>query len=113
MFYKVIFRALQPCVSFRWATRVIAFIILVTLVIPVLGMKLRGESSTTRRNFLDLTAFKAKPYLAFCLSNFFGLMGIYVAFFYVQLYAEEQVNINSLLASYFCQSPMQPRQLVD
>lgn len=73
---------------------------LATLMVPVFGMKLRGESSTTRRDFLDLTAFKAKPYLAFCFSNFFGFMGIYVTFFYIQLYAEEQVNISTLLASY-------------
>ncbi|KAF5871646.1 putative mfs monocarboxylate transporter protein [Botrytis fragariae] len=100
VFYTLIFRALQPRVGFGWATRIIAFIMLVTLVIPVLGMKLRGESSTTRRDFLDLTAFKAKPYLAFCLSDFFGFMSIYVTFFYIQLYAEEQVSISSLLASY-------------
>ncbi|KAF7888385.1 uncharacterized protein EAF02_002926 [Botrytis sinoallii] len=100
VFYTVIFRALPPRVGFVWANRIIVFIMLVTMVIPVLGMKLRGESSTTRRDFLDLTAFRSKPYLAFCLSNFFGLMGIYVTFFYIQLYVEEQVNISSLIASY-------------
>ncbi|ATZ49973.1 hypothetical protein BCIN_05g03660 [Botrytis cinerea B05.10] len=96
VFYTVIFRTLQPRVGFRWATRtrIVASIMLGTLVIPVIGMKLRGESSTTGHDYLDLTAFKAKPYLVFCLSNFFGFMGIYVTFFYVRLYAEEQVNIS-------------------
>ncbi|KAM0139666.1 hypothetical protein ACHAO1_002725 [Botrytis cinerea] len=80
VFYTVIFRTLQPRVGFRWATRtrIVASIMLGTLVIPVLGMKLRGESSTTGHDYLDLTAFKAKPYLVFCLSNFFGFMGIYI-----------------------------------
>ncbi|KAM0176885.1 hypothetical protein ACHAPF_004507 [Botrytis cinerea] len=70
-----------------------------TLVIPVLGMKLRGESSTTGHDYLDLTAFKAKPYLVFCLSNFFGFMGIYVTFFYVRLYAEEQIFCGAFVSS--------------
>lgn len=70
------------------------------MFVPLLGMRLRTTSSTTRRDFLDLTAFKAKPYLVFCVGTFFGFMGIYVTFFYIQLYALEQTNMDIKLSSY-------------
>lgn len=98
--YPIIFRQLQPRVGFGWATRAIAFIILVTMFLPLLGMRLRTPSSTKRRDFLDLTAFKAKPYLVFCVGTFFGFMGIYVTFFYIQLYALEQTDMDTNLSSY-------------
>ena len=86
--------------GFGWATRVIAFIMLATMLVPLLGMRLRTPSSTTRRDFFDLTAFKAKPYLIFCVGTFFGFMGVYVTFFYIQLYALKQTNTNICLTSY-------------
>ena len=63
-------------------------------------MRLRRQSSTKRHDFLDLTAFKSKPYLLFCIGTFFGFMGIYVTFFYIQLFALEKTAINANLASY-------------
>ncbi len=70
------------------------------MFVPLLGMRMRTPSSTERRDFLDLTAFKAKPYLVFCAGTFFGFMGIYVTFFYIQLYALEQTNMSLSLSSY-------------
>lgn len=94
------FRQLQPRVGFGWATRTIGFIILVTMLIPLFGMRMRTSSSTKRRDFLDLTAFKSWPYLIFCFGTFFGFMGIYVTFFYIQLFALEKTDMNPNLASY-------------
>ncbi|KAF6240567.1 hypothetical protein HO173_001237 [Letharia columbiana] len=98
--YPIIFRQLQPQIGFGWTVRTIAFIILVTQLVPLLGMRLRTPSSTKRHDFLDLTAFKSKPYLLFCIATFFGFMGIYVTFFYIQLFALEKTAINANLASY-------------
>ena len=63
-------------------------------------MRLRGPTSTKRQDFLDLTAFKSKPYLLFCIAVFFGFMGIYITFFYIQLFALERTDVSSSLASY-------------
>ena len=98
--YPIIFRQLQPRIGFGWATRVIAFTILITMFVPLFGMRMRTPTSTKRRDFLDLTAFKAKPYLVFCVGTFFGFMGIYVTFFYIQLYALERTNMDVNLSSY-------------
>jgi len=69
-------------------------------LVALLGMRLRGPSSTKRHDFYDLAAFKAKPYLLFCFGTFFGFMGIYVTFFYIQLFALERTDVNANLASY-------------
>lgn len=98
--YPIVFRQLQPRVGFGWATRVIAFIILITMLVPLLGMRLIAPSSTKMRDFLDLTAFKAKPFLVYCVGTFFGFMGIYVTFFYIQLYALEQTDMSVNHTSY-------------
>jgi predicted MFS family arabinose efflux permease len=68
--------------------------------IPLFGMRLKSPSSTKRRDFLDFAAFKAKPFLVFCLGTFFGFMGIYVTFFYIQLFALQQTKMNPNLTSY-------------
>jgi predicted MFS family arabinose efflux permease len=73
---------------------------LVTMSIPLFWMRLRTPPSTKRRDFLDLSAFKAGPYLVFCFGTFFGFMGIYVTFFYIQLYALEQTDMDPNLTSY-------------
>lgn len=98
--YPIIFRRLQPQIGFGWTVRTTAFIILITQLVPLLGMRWRGSSSTKRHDFLDLTAFKSKPYLLFCIGVFFGFMGIYVTFFYIELFALEKTDVNPNLASY-------------
>ena len=98
--YPIIFRQLQPRIGFGWTVRTIAFIILITQLVPLLGTRLRGPSSTKRHDFLDLTTFKSKPYLLFCIATFFGFMGIYVTFFYIELFALEKTDVNGNLASY-------------
>ena len=98
--YPIIFRQVEPRIGFGWATRTIAFVSLATMMIPILGMRLRTPSATKRRDFLDLTAFRNIPYFVFCLGTFFGFMGIYVTFFYIQLYALERTDTSTNLASY-------------
>ena len=63
-------------------------------------MRLRTPSATTRRDFLDFSAFRNIPYLVFCIGTFFGFMGIYVALFYIQLYALERTDTPTNLSSY-------------
>jgi len=97
--YPVVFHQLQPRTGFGWATRVIAFIMLGTSIVSLTVMRQRIPAPALRKLF-DLAAFKEMPYLFFSLGEFFGFMGIYVAFFYVQLYAVQKGNTNFNLAFY-------------
>ena len=63
-------------------------------------MRLREPSFTKRHDFLDLTALKSKPYLLFCIATFFNFMGIYVIFFYIELFALEKTDVNGNPASH-------------
>ena len=97
--YTIMFRQLQPTIGFGWATRITAFIVLATLSVPIVGMKLRVRPSSRRRLF-DASAWKEAPYTLFNIGFFFGLMGIYVPFFYLQSYSIDLGIVDEDLGSY-------------
>lgn len=76
-----------------------AFIMLATLSVPILGMKVRFKPPVRRRLF-DLAAWKEVPYAIFGVAEFFGYMGVYIPFFYVQLYASEKATVSDSFAMY-------------
>ena len=68
-------------------------------IVPLLAMKKRVGTSQ-RRSLFDPTALKSIPYVFFGLGTVFGYMGIYVVFFYIQLYAISVVGMAPDLAFY-------------
>ncbi len=76
-----------------------AFIMLVTLSIPMVGMKTRLKPPV-RRRLVELAAWKEPPYAVFGVAEFFGYMGVYIPFFYVQLYATEKAIVDESFAVY-------------
>lgn len=86
--YPIIFTSLEPRIGFAWTTRVVAFIVLGTLTVSVAVMRVRMLPSQTRR-LVQPEAFKELPYTLFSVAEFFGFMGLYIPFFYVQFYAIE------------------------
>ena len=95
--FPIVFRQLQPRVGFGWATRAIGFIAIGTSVIFLLGIKQRVPPHGQRR-LIDTAALKSLPFLYYSLGAFFGFMGIYVAFFYIQLYAAQQISMSPNVA---------------
>lgn len=77
----------------------IAFIMLGTSMISLIGMKQR-LSHTTLTQVLDLEAFRDLTYVLFCFGVFFGFMGVYIPFFYIELYAIQKCNTGPELTSY-------------
>ena len=73
---------------------------LVTMLVPVAGMRSRSIPSTKWRNIVDLKVFKNKPFLVFIVGTFFGFMSLYVTFFYIELYAREQTDTTDHLSIY-------------
>ena len=97
--YTVIFHRLQPRIGFGWATRVIGFIMLGTQIIPIVGMRLRVKPPRPRRIF-DASAFKERTFLSFTLTIFLENLGLYIPFFYVQIYAITKGIVDENLGFY-------------
>ncbi|PQE10385.1 major facilitator superfamily transporter protein [Rutstroemia sp. NJR-2017a WRK4] len=97
--YPIVFTQLQPRIGFGWATRIIAFIILSTSAIPLLVMKSRTVASPWR-TVLDRTAFRDIPYILLNTGLLFGFMGLWIIFYYIQLYALNRSSVSPNLASY-------------
>lgn len=84
--YPIVFHKLQPRIGFGWATRVIGFIELATLLISIAVMRVRVLPASTRK-LIDWSALRDLSWVAFVIGGFVGFMGIYVPFFYIQYFA--------------------------
>ena len=97
--FPIVFRRLQAEVGYGWATRVIGFIVLVTLTIPAIVLKPRVLPGKSRQ-LLDPRAFKEAPYILFSFAMFLVFIGLYIPFFYIPVYAAERLRVNEDLAFY-------------
>ncbi|OTA94970.1 hypothetical protein M434DRAFT_394186 [Hypoxylon sp. CO27-5] len=98
--FPIIFSRLEPQIGFGWATRVIAFILLGLSVVPLIFMRPRVPPPRHKRAFLDTDAFKEPPFLSFAGAGFFAFAGLYVPFFYIQLYSLRYNITNEDLSAY-------------
>ena len=71
-----------------------------TFIVTVAGIKSRKEAPPKRRKVYDLESFRDPPFVCFCLSLCFGFMGLYVLYFYVELYALQECHMGENLAPY-------------
>lgn len=97
--YPIVFHRLLPRIGFAWTTRVLGFMFLVTMVIPIACMRARVLPAKTR-SLLDLGAFLIPAYSLQIAGFFIGFMGLYMPFFYAQLYALQNKITNENLAFY-------------
>ena len=84
--YPVAFYKLIDQVGFAWATRIIGFIALATLIIPNAVMKMRFKPPKARA-LIDWTVFTDGPFLLAILATTIGFIGLYDTFFYISYYA--------------------------
>ncbi|KAL8848454.1 MAG: hypothetical protein Q9221_006505 [Calogaya cf. arnoldii] len=99
IFYPIIFRRLQPSLGFDWATRIIAFIVLPTLLFSLAILRRRTIPGPPGA-LLEPTAFREIPFALFTMGFFFFLTGLYAPFFYVPIYAERIVGVSSDFSFY-------------
>ncbi|KAK5994189.1 MFS-type transporter dbaD [Cladobotryum mycophilum] len=100
--YPIAFTQLQPRLGFGWATRVLGFILLGTSLLPLLMMRSRAPPRSMRGldQLVDRTAFRDAPYLLLNLGLFFGLMGIYVVLYYIELFALYRTDVSATLSNW-------------
>ncbi|KAI1387793.1 MFS general substrate transporter [Hypoxylon trugodes] len=97
--YPVIFINLIDKVGFGWTTRVIGFVSLATLIIPLSFSKMRIKPAGVR-SIIDKTAFTDGPYLLCILACLLGYIGCYTAFYYIAYFGEARNWMGSSLALY-------------
>ena len=97
--YPVVFHNLESSIGFGWATRVVAFIMLATLIFPLVVMRVRLQPSAVRK-LIDLAAWKEPPFSLFALGGFFGFIGMYMPLFYVSSFAIEEKIMSPSAAFY-------------
>ena len=85
--YPIIFNRLLAKKGFGWATRTIGFCMLGFSLVPVLGLRQRVRSSG-RRQLIRFAELKDIPFQLLNLGAFFGFIGVYVVFFYIQVFAD-------------------------
>ncbi|KAI3333355.1 MFS general substrate transporter [Ustulina deusta] len=85
--YPIVFNRLISQIGYPWAVRVLGFIALGTLLIPIALMRMRYKSPKPRA-LIDLSAFTDFQYMAFALGALIGFVGLSVLLFYVSFYPE-------------------------
>ena len=70
-----------------------------TSAIFVLGMRQKLRPATQQEIF-NVKHIRDAPFMSYCFALFFGFMGVYVIFFYIQIYAIEVSDTNISLAFY-------------
>ncbi|KAF9448295.1 MFS general substrate transporter [Macrolepiota fuliginosa MF-IS2] len=93
--YKLI-----PEVGYRWAMRILGFIMVVVLGVSNLTVRRRLPVTKVKGGLLNLAAFKDMPYTIYCLSAFFIFLGIYTFLIYANVSAAV-AGISPSLVSYF------------
>lgn len=93
--YPIALQRLLPLVGFGWATRILGFMALFTFIVGI-GLVLWNSGNKTAaqkpRSFLDASALKEAPFVAFCIAMFFIFLAYYIPFFYIPDYAQSGVG---------------------
>ena len=71
-----------------------------TSIVTVAGIKSRTAPPPGRRKFYDIESFRDSPFVCLCASLCFGFMGLYVLYFYIELYATQECHMSENLAPY-------------
>ncbi|KAK8046375.1 MFS general substrate transporter [Apiospora saccharicola] len=97
--YPIAFQRLVVSMGFGWATRILGFIMLATLILPLVVMNPRIKPSAVRKLF-DASAWTEPPFYLFAIAGFFGFIGMYMPLFYVSVYAIDEKIMSPDMAFY-------------
>jgi len=97
--YPIVLYRLIPQIGFGWATRVLGFMSLCTLLVSISVMEVRALPPA-KRKVIDLPAFKEAPYTLFVAGSVVAFMGLYAPFFYIEFFSITYKITDTNLAFY-------------
>ena len=97
--YPIAFHNLIPMVGFPWATRILGFIALGTLIPPLLFLRLRFKPAKPRE-FLDGSILRDYPFVTYMFGQMLAVIGLYTMLFYVPSFAISRNITSDTLAFY-------------
>lgn len=97
--YPIMFNRLLDQVGFPWAVRIIAFLALAILLVPLTTMKLRNRPPA-KRSIFDKTAFTDVSFAAYMVFGFVGYLGLLIPFFYIPFTSEARNFASQELSFY-------------
>lgn len=90
--YPIVFHQLKDKIGFPWTVRVIGFIALATLAIPCAVIRPRVPKPTMKRKIIDFSLLRELPFGLINIATFFGFVGQYIPFFFIENFAEDVGN---------------------
>jgi MFS family permease len=97
--YPIVLNQLIGPLGFGWAVRVIGFIALGTLLVPIAVMRQRVKPPRAR-SLIDWSAFTDVPYMTFVLASLIAFMGLFVLFFYISYFGAATQITNTNMSFY-------------
>ncbi|MCJ1392631.1 hypothetical protein MMC18_005501 [Xylographa bjoerkii] len=97
--YPIVLYQLIDSIGFGWSVRVLAFIAIGTLLIPIAVMKMRVKPPKARA-LADWSAFTDWGWGVFTIATFIGFSGVAVILFYISFYAQDQRFTDTRMAFY-------------
>lgn len=97
--YPIVLYRLIHRIGFAWSVRVMGFIALATLLLPLFVMRMRFRPPKPRA-LIDWKAFSDVPFMVFVVATLIGFMGLNVILFYLS-YAAEAQNITDTKISFY------------
>jgi MFS family permease len=97
--YPIVLNRLLGPLGFGWSVRVIGFIALGTLLLPIAIMKQRVKPPKARA-LIDWSAFTDVPYMTFVLGGLIAFMGLFTLFFYISYVGSARGIVSNDMAFY-------------
>lgn len=97
--YPIVLNELIGPLGFGWSVRVIGFIALGTLLIPIAVMKQRVKPPRARA-LIDWSAFSDIPYMAFTFASLLAFMGLFALLFYISYFGAAKPITDTRMAFY-------------
>ncbi|KAF7586967.1 hypothetical protein BBP40_007966 [Aspergillus hancockii] len=97
--YPVILNELIGPLGFGWSVRIIGFVALGTLLVPMAVMRQRVKPLRAR-SLIDWPALTDIPYMSFVVASLIAFMGLFVLLFYITYFAAERGITDTKMAFY-------------
>ncbi|RDI79863.1 hypothetical protein Vi05172_g10219 [Venturia inaequalis] len=97
--YPIFFDKVQPKLGFSWTVRCIGFVVLGTCIVPCLTIKMK-VAPKARRAIFNHHILKETTFDVWSLAWFFGNMGLYIPYFFIEQYAANVTHLTRETALY-------------